>query len=146
MFISERLLQALFALFANLVSCLCIYVFRSDIRRRKPHYVSDWMDGFKKPRQAAPAVLFLYFACLAPAISFGSIASQMTNGAIGVVEFILSCGLAGMVRAQLLILLLLKSAVVLGEYYISKILCSFFRVILCSAVNPWVSLPQLGLH
>jgi len=69
--------------------------FWNDVRRRKHFYISDWVDGFKKPRQTLPAILFLYFACLAPAISFGTIAFQTTKGAIGVVEFILSCGLAG---------------------------------------------------
>lgn len=68
---------------------------RKDIFRRKPHYLSDWTDGFKKKRQVIPAVLFLYFACLAPAVSFGTIASEITNGSIGVVEFLLGSGIAG---------------------------------------------------
>ena len=33
-----------------------------DFKRRKPHYKSDWTDGFRKKSLAA--VLFLYFACL----------------------------------------------------------------------------------
>ena len=33
-----------------------------DFNRRKPHYKSDWTDGFRKKSLAA--VLFLYFACL----------------------------------------------------------------------------------
>ena len=41
-------------------------------------------------------MLFLYFACLAPAVSFGTIASEITNGSIGVVEFLLGSGIAGM--------------------------------------------------
>lgn len=44
-----------------------------------------------------PAVLFLYFACLAPAVSFGTISSEITNGSIGVVEFLLGSGVAGVV-------------------------------------------------
>eukprot|EP00986_Skeletonema_menzelii_P011069 scaffold5585_cov153-Skeletonema_menzelii.AAC.7 len=70
--------------------------FRKDILRRRPHYLSDWTDGFKRKRQVIPAVLFLYFACLAPAVSFGTIASEITNGSIGVVEFLLGSGMAGM--------------------------------------------------
>lgn len=69
---------------------------RKDILRRRPHYLSDWTDGFKSKRQVVPAVLFLYFACLAPAVSFGTIASEITNGSIGVVEFLLGSGIAGM--------------------------------------------------
>ena len=70
---------------------------RDDFQRRMPHYFSDWTDGFKMKRQTIPAVLFLYFACLTPAVSFGTISSEITNGSIGVVEFLLSCGLSGMV-------------------------------------------------
>jgi hypothetical protein len=44
-----------------------------------------------------PAILFLYFACLAPTISFGTIASQITQNNMGVVEFLLSAGTSGMV-------------------------------------------------
>ena len=47
-----------------------------------------------------PAVLFLYFACLAPAVSFGTISSEITNGSMGVVEFLLGSGVAGMVSLK----------------------------------------------
>ncbi|KAL7529412.1 LOW QUALITY PROTEIN: hypothetical protein ACHAWF_002966, partial [Thalassiosira exigua] len=41
------------------------------------HYASNWTDAFKKKRQQAiPAFLFLYFACLAPAVSSGTISSE----------------------------------------------------------------------
>jgi hypothetical protein len=66
------------------------------IKRRKV-YASDWVDGFNNLRKVIPAILFLYFACLSPAISFGTIASQLTNNNIGVVEFLLSAGASGMV-------------------------------------------------
>jgi len=69
-----------------------------DISKRKKHYISDWTDAFKNKRQVIPAILFLFFACLAPAVSFGTISSEITNGSIGVVEFLLSSGLSGMVR------------------------------------------------
>ena len=74
---------------------------RKDLNRRKVHYISDWVDGLKSKRQTVPAILFLYFACLSPAVSFGTISSQITNGSIGVVEFLLSCGLSGMVSLWL---------------------------------------------
>jgi hypothetical protein len=69
---------------------------RNDIERRKAVYVSDWTDGFKNIKKVIPAVLFLYFACLSPVISFGTIAAQITNDSIGVVEFLLSAGASGM--------------------------------------------------
>ena len=51
-------------------------------------------------RQVVPAILFLYFACLSPAVSFGTIASEITNGSIGIVEFLLSSGISGMVSSS----------------------------------------------
>lgn len=74
---------------------------REDINRRKKYYSSDWVDGIKNPQQTVPAILFLYFACLAPAVSFGTIASEITYGSIGVVEFLLSSGFSGMAYAVL---------------------------------------------
>ena len=68
------------------------------MRRRSKVYKSDWTDAFKKKRQVFPAILFLYFACLSPAVSFGTIASEITGGSIGIVEFLLSSGMSGMVR------------------------------------------------
>ncbi len=70
---------------------------RKDILRRRECYLSDWTDAFKKKRDVIAAVLFLYFACLAPAVSFGEISSEVTNGSIGVVEYLLGSGVAGMV-------------------------------------------------
>ena len=72
---------------------------RNDFLRRQKYYISDWTDAFKKKRQVIPAVLFLYFACLAPAVSFGTISSEITNGSMGVVEFLLGSGVAGMVSS-----------------------------------------------
>ena len=72
-----------------------------DIKRRAPHYVSDYTTALT-PRnipKTIPAILFLFFACLSPAVSFGAIARTTTNGAIGVVEFLLSCSLSGIFYA-----------------------------------------------
>uniref|UniRef100_A0A7S1FU71 Bicarbonate transporter-like transmembrane domain-containing protein n=1 Tax=Corethron hystrix TaxID=216773 RepID=A0A7S1FU71_9STRA len=74
---------------------------RDDLSRRLPLYASDWTDGFRDKRTTVPAVLFLYFSCLAPAISFGAVASQITQGSIGIVEFLFSSGVAGMAYAIL---------------------------------------------
>jgi HCO3- transporter family len=70
---------------------------RDDIKRRRKHYVNDWTVAFQKKGQVIPAILFLYFACLSPAVSFGTIANQITNGSIGIAEFLLSSGVSGMV-------------------------------------------------
>jgi hypothetical protein len=68
---------------------------RDDIKRRMKWYKSDWTGGMKK--KTAAAVGFLYFACLAPAIAFGGITNVLTDGSIGVVEFLISTGMGGMI-------------------------------------------------
>jgi len=81
---------------SKLLSAVVSKEMREDIKTRRQHYKSDWLDAFKNKRQCVPAILFLYFACLAPVVSFGTISSQITEGAIGVVEFFLASGAAGM--------------------------------------------------
>lgn len=103
-YVCSVIVRLVFLSSAFIVSLLTrsILSLRNDFARRRKWYISDWTDAFKKKRQVIPAVLFLYFACLAPAVSFGTIASEITNGSIGVVEFLLSSGMAGMVRNILL--------------------------------------------
>lgn len=72
-----------------------------DIKRRWVYYKSDWTDAFKIKRKVIPSVLFLYFTCLSPAVSFGTISAQITEGSIGIVEFLLSSGVSGMLYAIL---------------------------------------------
>lgn len=72
-----------------------------DIKRRKKVYISDWTDAFQNKRRVIPAILFLYFACLSPAVSFGTIASEITEGSMGIVEFLMSSGVSGMAYAIL---------------------------------------------
>eukprot|EP00166_Cyanidium_caldarium_P003887 ctg_381.g132 len=67
---------------------------REDWRRRAPWYWRDWADGFTTKSVAAS--LFLYFACLAPIVAFGGLTAQITNGAMGVVEFMVSGAVSGM--------------------------------------------------
>ncbi|CEM37273.1 unnamed protein product [Vitrella brassicaformis CCMP3155] len=67
---------------------------RQDIARRRPFYKSDWLDGLRP--KSIPAVLFMYFACLAPAVAFGGIAASITGGSMGVPEFLVACGCGGM--------------------------------------------------
>jgi hypothetical protein len=74
---------------------------KDDVLRRRPFYKSDWTDAFRAKRKIIPAILFLYFACLSPAVSFGTIASQITSGSMGIVEFLLSCGVSGMLYSIL---------------------------------------------
>jgi len=70
---------------------------RGDLARRVPLYVSDWKEGLTL--KSIPAVMFLYFACLAPVIAFGGLTATLTGGAIGLVEFLVSASVAGMAYA-----------------------------------------------
>lgn len=45
-----------------------------DIQRRYPHYVSDITDALSP--QVLAAVIFIYFAALSPAITFGGLLGQ----------------------------------------------------------------------
>jgi len=73
---------------------------RDDLRRKMPLYASDWVDGLRS-RKSLAAISFLYFACLAPVVAFGGALSGLTQGAMGVSEVLLSCGLCGMGYATL---------------------------------------------
>jgi len=88
-------------IFTRFASLMARSEIRRDYLRRRKHYASDWTDAFKKKRIVVPAVMFLYFSCLAPAVSFGTISSEITKGSIGVVEFLLGSGLAGMLYSIL---------------------------------------------
>ena len=46
----------------------------NDIKRRFPMYLSDIKDGLNL--QCLSAVIFIYFACLSPAITFGGLLSK----------------------------------------------------------------------
>eukprot|EP00903_Cladosiphon_okamuranus_P012375 g11598.t1 len=70
----------------------------ADMKRRAKLYKSDWTDGVN--RKSLPAIMFLYFACLLPAVAFGGIATQVTQGTLGVIEYVVSCGLGGMAYAM----------------------------------------------
>jgi len=72
---------------------------RRDFNRRAPYYKSDITDGFNT--QLIASVLFLFFACLAPAIGFGGILQTVTGGAIGTIEMVLSTSLCGILYALL---------------------------------------------
>ena len=71
-------------------------IFR-DMRLRAPHLVSDITDGLNL--QCVAATLFLFFACLAPAIGFGGLFATATGGAIGTVEMVSSTAACGVLYA-----------------------------------------------
>jgi len=46
----------------------------NDVKRRFPHYLSDFRDALNT--QCLAAFFFIYFACLSPAITFGGLISM----------------------------------------------------------------------
>ncbi len=69
----------------------------ADIRRKLPHYASDFVEGFNVKGLAT--ILFLFFACLAPSIAFGGLLSFLTDGEIGTVEALLATAVGGVTYA-----------------------------------------------
>lgn len=74
-----------------------------DIKRRAKYYASDFRDGLNTKTIAS--TVFLYFACLAPAIIFGGFMDLKTGGdgvlpgQIGAVEMIVATAFCGIVYA-----------------------------------------------
>ncbi|XP_011183643.2 anion exchange protein 3 isoform X5 [Zeugodacus cucurbitae] len=68
---------------------------RNDLKRRLPMYKSDIMDGLNT--QTLAATIFMYFACLSTAITFGGLASEKTGNLIGISETLLSTALCGII-------------------------------------------------
>lgn len=68
---------------------------RNDLKRRLPMYKSDIMDGLNTETLAA--TVFMYFACLSTAITFGGLASEKTHNLIGISETLLSCSVVGLI-------------------------------------------------
>ncbi|XP_032599357.1 anion exchange protein 3 isoform X3 [Drosophila grimshawi] len=68
---------------------------RNDLKRRMPMYKSDIFDGLNTETLAA--TIFMYFACLSTAITFGGLVSAKTDSWIGISETLIACSLVGIV-------------------------------------------------
>lgn len=64
-----------------------------DLLRRYPHFKSDIRDGLNA--QCAAAAIFMYFAALSGAITFGGLMSDKTENYIGISETLLATALGG---------------------------------------------------
>lgn len=69
-----------------------------DWKARWPFLRSDVTDGLNL--QCLAATMFLFFACLAPAVGFGGLYGTATNGAMGTVEMVSSTALSGIIYAM----------------------------------------------
>ncbi len=71
----------------------------ADVRRRLPRYVSDFTDGLDV--KCVSSTVFMVFACLAPAVTFGGVMAAQTDHQIGAVEMITATAACGIVFALL---------------------------------------------
>ncbi|KAK2586570.1 hypothetical protein KPH14_011451 [Odynerus spinipes] len=69
----------------------------NDIKRRYPHYLSDFTDGLNS--SCIAAAIFMYFAALCAAITFGGLMSDKTHNVIGISETLVSGSWTGVVMA-----------------------------------------------
>lgn len=66
-----------------------------DIKRRYRHYISDFTDAINA--QVLAAVIFIYFAALSPAITFGGLLADKTQHMMGVSELMISTCVQGVI-------------------------------------------------
>ncbi|XP_074553241.1 solute carrier family 4 member 1a (Diego blood group) isoform X2 [Halichoeres trimaculatus] len=66
-----------------------------DIKRRYRHYISDYTDALNP--QVLAAIIFIYFAALSPAITFGGLLADKTERMMGVSELMISTSIQGVI-------------------------------------------------
>ncbi|XP_058054247.1 band 3 anion transport protein [Anopheles bellator] len=67
----------------------------NDVKRRYPMYKSDILDGINSETFAA--TIFMYFAALSTAITFGGLSADKTHNLIGISETLVACSMVGVV-------------------------------------------------
>ncbi|XP_063986657.1 band 3 anion transport protein isoform X2 [Diachasmimorpha longicaudata] len=69
----------------------------NDVKRRYSFYLSDFTEGLNSSCLAA--AIFMYFAALCAAITFGGLISDKTRNIIGISETLVSCCWTGVIMA-----------------------------------------------
>ncbi|CAF1285226.1 unnamed protein product [Adineta ricciae] len=64
-----------------------------EMRRRYDHYKSDFLDAFSL--NCFVSLVFMFIACLAPALTFGGIIADKTNNRLGVNEMLMASSVNG---------------------------------------------------
>lgn len=75
--------MCLLACFSLIKSLFCHRLFGGfilDIKRKAPHYLSDYTDAVSL--QCLASFLFLYCACMSPVITFGGLLGEATEGRV----------------------------------------------------------------
>lgn len=70
---------------------------KADIVRRAAHYKADFVDGLRA--KSVASIVFMFFACVAPAVTFGGLMGSETGGAIGAGEMLISTAVCGILYA-----------------------------------------------
>ncbi|XP_014681091.1 PREDICTED: anion exchange protein 2-like [Priapulus caudatus] len=90
----------------------------NDAKRRYPLYKSDIIDAFNM--QCLATCIFIFFACLSPAITFAGVMSDQTDEWMGVSEMLAGSALGGFIysifSAQPLIILGATGPILVFEY------------------------------
>ncbi|KAK0093325.1 hypothetical protein PV326_013821 [Microctonus aethiopoides] len=69
----------------------------NDFKRRYAFYLSDFTEGLNS--SCVAAAIFMYFAALCAAITFGGLLSDKTHNVIGISETLVSCSWTGIIMA-----------------------------------------------
>ncbi|XP_069007198.1 LOW QUALITY PROTEIN: sodium-driven chloride bicarbonate exchanger-like [Embiotoca jacksoni] len=64
-----------------------------DIKRKAPHYLSDYADALSL--QCLASFLFLYCACMSPVITFGGLLGEATEGRVSAIESLFGASMTG---------------------------------------------------
>ncbi|XP_040888112.1 sodium-driven chloride bicarbonate exchanger-like isoform X2 [Toxotes jaculatrix] len=64
-----------------------------DIKRKAPHYLSDYTDAVSL--QCLASFLFLYCACMSPVITFGGLLGEATEGRVSAIESLFGASMTG---------------------------------------------------
>ncbi|XP_076327328.1 band 3 anion transport protein-like [Tachypleus tridentatus] len=71
----------------------------NDVKNRFPYYISDLYDGLNA--QCLAAIIFIYFAALSGAITFGGLMGDKTDNFIGVSETLIITSITGVIYSLL---------------------------------------------
>eukprot|EP00457_Paulinella_chromatophora_P003047 gb/GEZN01003052.1/.p1 GENE.gb/GEZN01003052.1/~~gb/GEZN01003052.1/.p1 ORF type:complete len:662 (-),score=68.43 gb/GEZN01003052.1/:227-2212(-) len=112
-----------------------------DIRTRLiPYYLSDFRDAYDM--QCLSSIIFIFFACLTPAITFGGVMGISTGGRIGVIEMLLGTSMGGIIyslfSAQPLVVLGGTGPLLIFTQGVMK-LCDQFNLDFL-AIYPWIGI------
>ena len=94
-----------------------------DVKRRAPHYTSDWLDAWDY--RVIPATFYMYFANILPALAFSLDMFVKTSNSYGVNEVLLSsvlgCVVFGIFACQPLVIVGVTGPITVFSYTVYDI-------------------------